>query len=493
MALMGEEGRGYELARKLEACGVWRSWLGDSKYVGFSDFLNSPSSWKAFMRTDESNSRAHIHLQLRVRALLFDKASISLFLRSNPSSSSSLASSSIAVSKLNPSCESPIRFSACFFGCGFELWFVIEAVVADLRLRGDDVYFTLENSAQDGVQQREGGVLSNTASSKIQSRVGFGIGSRYGESEIDNVSQRFRNEELPETWYNQFIEKYRGSKPYRLSSANHEFDKRTPEGMSSYLRLLEKHKKRRLAFMEDHSMGYGNSMLENASNMPPNSVLNGSNSIEDDTPFFPEVMFTLNCVPDSALPPAERVDENRKVEFYGVLDTLPQVMTRSPVVIERLGMRPESLSIEQGGSLYRGKLGSEGNRKCLGPEQASQMSRKVIANMLTTVGFGGSSEVPMEVFSQLLSCHICKLGRILKVLADSYRKQCSASELLKMFLKTLGYSNVGSLAELVKDGSRNFVQQPPQQHQGIQPQLQSQYHSSLLLPQQVCTLTFHYS
>ncbi|KAG7982840.1 hypothetical protein I3843_04G073200 [Carya illinoinensis] len=78
MSLMGEKGRGYELARKLEACGVWRSWLGDSKYAGFSDFLNSPSSWKAFMRTNESNSRAHIHLQLRVRALLFDKASISL-------------------------------------------------------------------------------------------------------------------------------------------------------------------------------------------------------------------------------------------------------------------------------------------------------------------------------------------------------------------------------------------------------------------------------
>ncbi|XP_042987233.1 uncharacterized protein LOC122315422 [Carya illinoinensis] len=58
------------------------------------------------------------------------------------SSSLSLASSSIAVSKLNPSY---------------------------LRLRGDDVYFTLENSAQDWVQQREGGVLSNTASSKVYS------------------------------------------------------------------------------------------------------------------------------------------------------------------------------------------------------------------------------------------------------------------------------------------------------------------------------------
>ncbi|KAG2713607.1 hypothetical protein I3760_04G184800 [Carya illinoinensis] len=131
MPLMREEGRGYELARKLEACGVWRSWLGNSKYAGFSDFLNSPSSWKGFMRTYESNSRAPIHLQLRVRALLFDKASISLV----------------------------FFVSSIFFYC---------TVVADLRLRGDDVYFTLEKPAQDWVQQREGGVLSNMASSKVR-------------------------------------------------------------------------------------------------------------------------------------------------------------------------------------------------------------------------------------------------------------------------------------------------------------------------------------
>lgn len=53
-----------------------------------------------------------------------------------------------------------------------------------------------------------------------------------------------------------------------------------------------------------------------------------------------------------------------------------------------------------------------------------------------------SSEVPMEVLSQLLSCHMSKLGHILKVLADSYRKQCSAVELLKMFLQTAGYRYV---------------------------------------------------
>lgn len=104
MALLGDDGRGYELARKLEACGVWRSWLGESSYASFFHFLSSPSTWEAFMRVDNSKSRAQIQLQLRVRALLFDKACVSLFLRSSPSSSSS-SSSSLAVSKLNPNCE----------------------------------------------------------------------------------------------------------------------------------------------------------------------------------------------------------------------------------------------------------------------------------------------------------------------------------------------------------------------------------------------------
>ncbi|KAF3960904.1 hypothetical protein CMV_014420 [Castanea mollissima] len=347
MALLGDDGRGYELARKLESVGVWRTWLGESNYTIFLHFLDSPSSWDSFMRVDDSKSRPQILLQLRVRALLFDKASVSLFLRS----SSSLSSSSLSVSKLNPTY---------------------------LQLHGDDVYFTLENAAQDV------GVSSNTASSKIQSRAGFSVGSRYGESEIDNVSQRFRNEELSETWYNQFIEKYRVSKPYRLSSGDHESDKRTPEEMSSYLRLLEKQKKRRVAFKEDRYMGYGNSMLENASNMHPNSVLN----------------------------------EWKKTRKWSSMEFLIT---------------------------------------CLKKEETSWSRASV-----TTVS----------------------KGRILKVLADSYRKQCSATELLKMFLKTLGYSNLGPLAEHVKDGPRNLVQQT-QQLQGIQSQLQSLQHSSLRIPQQM--------
>ncbi|KAK9126059.1 hypothetical protein Scep_014905 [Stephania cephalantha] len=70
-----------------------------------------------------------IQLQLRVRALLFDKASVSLFLRSSSSSSASAASSvDSAASNLNS---------------------------AYLQLHGDDVYFSLEDfgfGLADGAQ-----------------------------------------------------------------------------------------------------------------------------------------------------------------------------------------------------------------------------------------------------------------------------------------------------------------------------------------------------
>ena len=122
MALLGDDGRGYELARKLETLGVWRTWLGDFNYSNFVPFLSSTSTWETFMRTDDSKSRAQIQLQLRARALLFDKASVSLFLRSTPSPSSSsavnpLSSSSLAISKLNPNCKIHFELDCCFSIC----------------------------------------------------------------------------------------------------------------------------------------------------------------------------------------------------------------------------------------------------------------------------------------------------------------------------------------------------------------------------------------
>ncbi|CAN0906534.1 hypothetical protein LINGRAHAP2_LOCUS24318, partial [Linum grandiflorum] len=100
------DGRGFKLARKLDSTGVWQTWLGDALYPSFVQFLSSPSSWDSFMGTDELKSNAQIHLQLRTRALLFDKVSVSVFLNStNPPSPSA------AVSKLNPNCKSCYNFN----------------------------------------------------------------------------------------------------------------------------------------------------------------------------------------------------------------------------------------------------------------------------------------------------------------------------------------------------------------------------------------------
>lgn len=273
----------------------------------------------------------------------------------------------------------------------------------------------------------------------LQSKSSFGVGSRYTESEIGSLPQRFKFEELPDTWYTQFFEKYRASKSYRLSFGDQETEKRTPEQMHTYLRVAERHKRKRVAYKVDQNIGVGNSMLDNGSNVLLTSIVEDNNALDDEAPFFPETMFSMNCVPDTAVLQKRRVPFNQKVEFKGVLDTLPQIVTKSPIMIERLGIRPEYLSMDPGGNQNRGKSGYDGRRKLLGQEQASQLSQKVIARFLSKVGFDGSSEVPLEVLSQLLSCHVCKLGRTLKLLADSYRKQCSAMELVKMFLHTTRY------------------------------------------------------
>ncbi|KAL8168055.1 hypothetical protein V2J09_009554 [Rumex salicifolius] len=440
MALLGEDGNGLELARKLESHGIWRSWLGDTLYSNFNHCLSSPASWDAFMRTDETKSRVQIQLQLRVRALLFDKATLSLFFRIP--SSPSAATTSLIISKLNPNY---------------------------LQLHGDDVYFTLED-----VQQRDSVVASNTAASKVHAKAASGIGYRYGESEIDSMSHRFPQEDFPETWYSQYTEKYKTSKPYVLSFPNWDSEKRSPSEMFNYLRNLEKHKRRRVAFRVDPSAGFGNSNLENRSNVQLGPGIDGEGS--DEETFFPESIL-MNCVPDIAIAPSRVAEEKQEVEFFGVLDRLPHVATKSPIRIERLG-----ISMDQGIGPTRTKVAFEGNKRQLSHEQALLISKKLISRALATIGFEGASDVPVEVLSQLLSCHICKLGNMLKVLADSYRKKCSAIELVRMFLRVSGHGNLATLAEHMKDG-RNVVQQSPQQVQNIPSQLPNTHPNALHMPQ----------
>ncbi|MFS7923155.1 hypothetical protein Hanom_Chr03g00257361 [Helianthus anomalus] len=90
-------------------------------YANFVPFLSSPSSWESLMRTDETRSRAQIHLQLRAHALLFDKACS----RSSPAP--------IALLPLLIPSSIPIATPIIFY----------------LQLHGDNVFYTLENPTQN--------------------------------------------------------------------------------------------------------------------------------------------------------------------------------------------------------------------------------------------------------------------------------------------------------------------------------------------------------
>ncbi|KAG6394471.1 hypothetical protein SASPL_145056 [Salvia splendens] len=403
MALLGEDGRGYELARKLESQGIWRSWLGDALYSSFIPFLSSPAAWDSFMLPDDSKSRPQISLELRARALLFDKASVSLFAQPT------------ALSNLNPNCDN------CFY----------------LELHGDDVYFTLENGGQD-VDQRHPGVAASSATSSKGRSNASGVGSRFSEPDVDAVSQRLRLEELPETWYNQFFEKYRATKSYTLMFGDRDSEKRTPEQMSTYLSLIENHKRRRLAFVDNIS-----SLRSNP------AMVDGSPA--DDAPLFPETMSIFNCVPDSAVLITRRLENNQKVPFNGVLDNLPQTMTKSPVMspimIERLGIRPEYLSMEQG----------QGWGK-------NDTSLEVIAQLLTTVkpsfrfclNMDGrpSLRVPMEVLLDLTTEHHKELTRSDALHSKQYQKKVSFIIFLLMGLKKIFYTWKNKAVQILKLGEQ---------------------------------------
>ncbi|CAL5373924.1 unnamed protein product [Camellia sinensis] len=177
---------------------------------------------------------------------------------------------------------------------------------------------------------------------------------------MDNMAPRFRHEELPETWYTQFFEKYEVTKPYRLSFGDRERDKRTPELMSTYLRILEKHKRRRVAFKEDET--------------------------------------------NHALPHINRVEEDHKVDFNGVLDMLAQITTRSPIMIERLGIRPEYQMWGLNGSLVSRGIAELVSDSTRNPVQQTHQQMQVIQSQTES-----QQQAPLRQPQQVYSSKMMKM------------------------------------------------------------------------------------
>uniref|UniRef100_A0A0D9W097 Bromodomain associated domain-containing protein n=1 Tax=Leersia perrieri TaxID=77586 RepID=A0A0D9W097_9ORYZ len=422
--LLGEDGRGYDLARRLEACGAWRAWLGDAAHAALAQHLQSPSTWDAFLSPSGSGGggggspptpRPLLLLQLRVRALLFDKASAALLPPSSPA----------ALNSLNANY---------------------------LQLHADDIYFSLEDEQEDINQNH------------MQSRTSFSP-----SRENAMLSQRHnRHEELPETWYKQYEEKFR-TWHSKFHAGDKDIPKRTSEGMSNYLKVSSVHKRKRAVFMDDHGHNVSVPTLENGSNL-------------SDETFIPEIRFPVDCVPESAIPRTSETSRSYKIEVHGVLDNLPAPVSRNTAMLERFGMMPEYY---KKGNKYRGKDGSKVEGKSLSQEQAMLMTRKLVVRYLANVGIESGTAVSIDVLSEIIIKHISKLGRNLKLLTDSYRKQFSSIELLKMFLQTVGHSNIGPLMEITKTGNRgaNYPIQQDAQVQNPNALLHAQQISRQFAPQ----------
>lgn len=240
--------------------------------------------------------------------------------------------------------------------------------------------------------------------------------------ESSMLSQRHkRHDELPGTWYKQYAEKFR-TLHGKFRPDDKEMPKRTPEGMSDYLKVCSVHKRKRTVFMDKQGP---NIMLEN-----------GEFSNLTDDPFIPEIQFPADCVPESAIPRESGISISNKIEVHGVLDNLPAPVSRNTAMLERFGMMPEYYKT---GNKYRGKDVSKVEGKSLSQEQALLITRKLVARYLAVAGFESGTAGSVDDFSDIIVKHISKLGRNLKLITDSYRKQFSSIELLKMFLQTVGY------------------------------------------------------
>uniref|UniRef100_A0A0D3FQB4 Bromodomain associated domain-containing protein n=1 Tax=Oryza barthii TaxID=65489 RepID=A0A0D3FQB4_9ORYZ len=386
--LLGEDGRGYDLARRLEACGAWRAWLGDAAHAALAQHLQTPSTWDAFLFPSSGGGSAAppprplLLLQLRVRALLFDKASAALLPRGAP----------------------PAGLNSIF--SSMQMIFIFHWKM----------------------------------SRKIS---------------INTM-----------TWHGKF------------RSGDKDIPKRTSEGMSNYLKVCSVHKRKRAVFMDDQGHNISVPMSENG---PSSKNAGDYSNLTDDT-FIPEIRFPADCVPESAIPRTSETSRIYKIEVHGVLDNLPAPVSRNTAMLERFGMMPEYY---KKGNKYRGKDGSRVEGKSLSQEQAMLMTRKLVARYLANAGFESGTAVSIDVLSEIIIKHISKLGRNLKLLTDSYRKQFSSIELLKMFLQTVGYSNIGPLMEITKMTNRgaNYPMQQDAQVQNQNALLHAQQLSRQFAPQ----------
>lgn len=510
--MLGEDGLGYELAMALQSHGVWRAWLGDKDHSSLQPHLSSPSSWTSFM-----TSPSHLCLQLRVRALLFDKATVCLFL----DSSTPVPPLSLDTSYLQ------LHADNVYFSLEQDIaeWSRLQAegseAISSLQIKfGADLLpndlSSTEDSEESGFGNQESRqkrlMKASKQSSTLPNKSNQGPKLKRSNSslyadrpEISLSSSKF-TEAIPtcgdggcgdiaenESWYQRWFQKSVLDRMHRLAWRAYQqklpFKERescqhTPQGMAAYLELLGKVNKRRCLFRSDskQSSGQVNQIWENGSRDTLGQVAMDSPREDEDVNLLPEVMFPWNCVPDTPVPFKERFQVGQSCAG---MDHWPKF---SPSPLSAHFACHDNLDSLSNFKIYKvrqhetlfgalSKSDTGGPRKEISDEQADHLLQQFIVHTVSNAGFQGLKHAAMESLSRLFTCHIQKLGSTLRLLVDSYQNQCSQKELLKMFIRNCGCGDFGELLRGIKSHQQTMSKNN-QVQLSVQPQAQ-QVHPDL--------------
>ncbi|KAG0598179.1 hypothetical protein M758_12G052700 [Ceratodon purpureus] len=452
MRLLGDNGAGYELAQRLEENAVWRAWLGERDYVVLQSYLQTPGTWSAFMQTVNPSVVA---LQLRVRALLFDKAVVSLHLDSAAASPPSALDNSF------------------------------------LQLHADSVYFTLEQDAEDWARlqvEKNPTFTSLQVKHELDSSATFtrlndaesghaGINSRpskasqsgqsvssalisprqlasrtHAKTGFNNAGNAIDHRSLGDLWYTQYLQRDLMNRMSRLARrtaqrglpfGDQEAYLRTPIEMADYVSIQTNHRKRRPVFRID-----GDSKQSLSGHERP---IQG----DDSALFMPENQYPGNCVPDNAVPARQNPSFDGFSAHGAFLDRLNHLRELSSGLFIR-GKDRLGPAAEVSNQHFRKDAVGRGNSKEIGykngcsEEAAQQLAEQAVVRLVAAAGFEGLKQAPLQILADLLRCHVQKLGSALRRILDTYKMECSQAELLKMCIHGASGSKLEELMEYAK-------------------------------------------
>ncbi|KAL2634966.1 hypothetical protein R1flu_006445 [Riccia fluitans] len=555
MRIFGKDGDGYELTVRLENAGSLREWLGAASYAKLVPYLASEAAWHSFMN---STSSALLNLQMRVRALLFDKATGCVYEESGET---------IVPSSLNPSylqlngnaiylsldqdAEDFKRYQACTSrtpttpirhqpysakgqtshgqhtqmasrrnledghevkdgisssqqqrqssqgGHGYnmtnlkqetskpslnkvkkiEAWDSSDATKRPLEMIGGTISKKLRSpkiSTKATFQTEGAGFPVRDHQDKMASQKSAGGFARSLEegSRVSTLPCSGRTGHAADSgdigplWYDKCAKINFNERMQRLAQraaqqklpfAEREGFSRTPEGMVAYIDFNAKRQKT-MSVVKRESEAPGT--LSGVHISKPCSEVD---KVKVDPTFVPDLKFLADSIPDNPVPAKRRKLEKYDHYPLGPLDNLDELQLRSSKGREDIGRQDAQSNSEA--VLLSGRYQVSGKEMNVVPDSrqldqpgdkvrehgADHMLRQTVAKLVADAGFEGLKQSSLDLFVDILDSRFKKLSTGLRGLIDSYRRQCSQSEYLKMFIQISG-SSMEDMVEEVKEG-----------------------------------------